>query len=108
MKRVYEIEIQRTNVTPKQFWNYCKKQMEKKGIDNSVCPDDFDDWAAPYQECNSYNKHEDWDVPQIELIRIKPFDMHLFLQNCWNFIMEFTFDDEKTGVGYMYATEFEN
>lgn len=33
MKKLFEIECQRHNVTPKQFYEYCRKQSAKKGLD---------------------------------------------------------------------------
>ena len=70
---------------------------------------DFDEWKKPtFPEKGHTNKHSDWDVPVTEYIKIMPYDMHLFLQGAYNFIMEFEFDDEKIGHGYLYVTEYEN
>ena len=41
---IYEIEIQRTNIPPKQFFTYCKKQSEKHGLDLESWLD-FENWS---------------------------------------------------------------
>ena len=46
MKKMYEIECQRTNVTPKEFFEYCRKQAAKKGLDIE-CWTDFEHWSNP-------------------------------------------------------------
>ena len=40
--KIYEIEIQRTNISPKQFFTYCKNQMLKKGIDLEIWIDEYE------------------------------------------------------------------
>ena len=106
MKKLYEYEIQRTNITPKQFFTYCKNQLKKKNFDieNRV---GFDDWESPFAPYESTCNHEDWEEPQKEICKTKPYEWQLFLQNAYNFIMEFDFYDENKGFGYFYIIEFE-
>lgn len=104
MAKLYEHEIERTNITPKQFFTYCKKQLEKKGI-NLEDWVDFETWVNPFSPCDSASKHEDWEEPQFEICRTKAYDWHLFLQKSYNFIMEFDFWDENKGFGYLYVME---
>ena len=33
MEKLYEVEIERNNVTPRQFFSYCKRKMIGKGAD---------------------------------------------------------------------------
>lgn len=109
MEKKYEIEIHRSNVTPKQFFEYCKEQMEKRTgetLDNWI--ESYEEWETPTMPCNSTCKHEDWDKPTSEVCKLMSFDWHLFLQKTYNFIMEFEFDTERKGHGYMYAVEFES
>lgn len=47
MTKLYEHEIERTNITPKQFFTYCKKQLEKKGI-NLEDWVDFESWVDSF------------------------------------------------------------
>lgn len=43
IKKLYECEIQRNNISPKQFFAYCKNQLKNKGVDieNWV---EFENW----------------------------------------------------------------
>lgn len=106
--KIYEIEIQRNNISPKQFFTYCKKQMEKRaGISIENWVECFDDWAHPVSQSNNVWTHSDWDTPQKEISKTMPYDWQLYLGETYNFIMEFQFDDDNVGYGYMYAVEFE-
>lgn len=103
----YKIECDRANITPKAFWAYCKKQCEKHGAS-------IDDWAdfgswTDENACTPYTKsnHDDWDEPQTEIYKVMPYDVQMFLEGSYNFIMEFDFDDEKRGHGYFFLVEFD-
>ena len=106
-KALYQVECQRTGVTPRTFYSYCKSQAAKKGLDIEVWAT-FADWTDeainnPY----SVSNHDDWDEPQREIYKTMPYDWQMYLQGSYNFILEFQFDDETTGYGYMYAFEIE-
>ena len=104
--KLYEVECERNNVSPKEFFNYCKKRMETKGADLETWIDSYDEWEKPLRpEQYHTNDHLDWDEPQREAYKMLPFEMQIFLQGSYNFIMEFEFDTEKKGHGYMYAVE---
>lgn len=97
--KIYEVEIQRNNVSPKQFFSYCKKQFKKRtGIDFSWI-ESFEEWASP-----AYQSH--YSQSGIDTNIVKPFEYHLFERCSFNFIMEFTFDEDNMGYGYMYAIEY--
>ena len=107
MKKLYELEVQRRNITPKAFFNACDKAMKKKG----ASMDDwttYEDWAdesrTPHR---NENEHEDWDDPRREICSMGPYKMQLFLARSYNFILEFDFDTNETGSGYLYLVEFE-
>lgn len=107
MQKIYEVECQRMNVTPKAFYGYCRKQSKKKGLDIESWVE-FDSWINPCRpEKYHINKHDDWEIPQIEGLGLMPYEWHLFLQNSYNFIIEFEFDTETKGHGYFYALEYE-
>ena len=107
MNKIYEVETQRSNITPKAFFNHCMKLAEKNGF-NLEDWADFKSWCVPTQkELWHMNKHEDWDEPKTEGYKAMPYDSHVYLQGSYNFIMEFDFDTETKGHGYMYAVEFE-
>ena len=103
---LYEIEVQRSNITPKAFFNYCKKAFEKNGqdIENWI---DYEDWINPTNPYDTYSNHEDWDEPAYEVYKSKPYEFQLFLSRNYNLIIEFDFWDDKKGFGYMYAIEYE-
>lgn len=103
MKKRYEYEHERNNVTPKAFYNYCKKQLAKKGVDIEEWIN-FDLWSIPIEENHIETKHDDG---KIEKVFFLPYELQLYLQDSYNFIMEFYFDTETTGHGYMYLTEYE-
>lgn len=110
MKKIYEVEIMRSNITPRQFFTYCKKQMEQRtGHKLTDWCETYDDWsgASDMPESNDTWEHEDWDEPALEVCKMKAFDWQFFLSRAYNFIMEFDFQDENHGYGYMYAVEFE-
>ena len=108
MEKLYEVEISRHNVTPRQFFTYCQKQMKKRtGYDLENWCESFEDWEGKtIPEYSDTCKHDDWDDPVLEICKTKAFDWQMFLGKAYNFIMEFQFDDEKTGYGYMYAIEY--
>ena len=107
MKKMYEIECQRSNITPKAFFEYCRKQAVKKGIDIEMWMS-YEDWARPINPEESHtNEHKDWDNPLRETIKRMPYDTQYYLQNGYNFIMEFQFDTDTKGFGYLYMMEYE-
>ena len=104
----YEVEMMRTNVTPKEFYSYCKREFSRRtggqdGLGNWL--DDYETWSNPLSQSNIRTFHEDWDEPKLEICRILPFDFQQCLEGSYNFIMEFNFWDDRTGTGYMYAYE---
>ena len=108
-KKLYEVECDRTNISPRQFYTYCKKRFEQKtGNTLDMWIDSFDDWEHPVQVyddeyMNTWKRWDgDEDGPAREICKIKPFEIQLFLAGSYNFIMEW-FD----GHGYMFAVEFE-
>ena len=104
---MYEVECQRTNVTPKAFFEYCRKQLAKKCVDIE-CWTDFEYWNEPLETSPMHTiEHENENGTFKELIKNMPRDLQYYLQKSYNFIMEFEFDTETKGHGYMYAIEYE-
>lgn len=104
-KKLYEVECHRTNISPKSFYTYCRKQVELRTngqVSLDCWLDRFEDWETPLQTCNIRNYHEDWDEPTLEICKVESFDRQMYLEGAYNFIMEW-FD----GNGYMYMVEFE-
>lgn len=94
-----QIEIQRRNTTPKQFYSYCQKRATEKGI-NLIDWLEFEEWENPTQESDIRNYHKDWEKPLMEICKHKPYNAQFYLQGAYNFILEW---DE--GIGYCYITE---
>lgn len=107
MKKLYEVEIQRRNVTPKTFFSACVKAMQKHGASMEDWAD-YDSWADENQSSYYHeHNHADWDKPQREVCAEGPYNTQRFLARAYNFILEFDFDTDKKGTGYLYAVEFE-
>ena len=100
------VEIERTNITPKQFWSYCKREIKRRADMNleDWC-ESYEEWSTPTQETNHRWQHKDWDVPTTEICKTMPYNWQLFLRYQYNFIMEFDFLDFRTGCGYLYLSE---
>lgn len=110
--KLNEVEIQRQNVTPRQFWSYCKREIERRtggALHLSDWLEDFGDWETPTCESKWHkDEHESWgEDARTEVIRYEPFGCQWYLQGSYNFIMEFDFYDEKTGFGYLYMCDME-
>lgn len=106
--KIREYETQRTNITPRAFFGYVRREYEKKtGQPLSVWFDGFEDWANPFQEYDIRNKHEDWETPCLEVGHSHPYTYQAYLEGSYNCILEFDFWDDKKGFGYAYITEFE-
>lgn len=43
----YEVEVQRSNITPREFWWYCKQRMKAKGADLESWIGEYKDWVEP-------------------------------------------------------------
>lgn len=102
---VKEIECKRNNVTPRQFFRYCKQKCFRKGleIENWIS---FQEWAEPTKEQQWHVRvHNNNGIKILEVIEFMPYSCHLVLQNSYNFIIEFEFDYKKKGHGYFYVLE---
>ena len=96
-----EVEIQRTNIDPRQFYDYCKKRAEKKGI-NIEGYAEYDWWTDGCYKDEYHATNHDWGK---EAYKKMPFEVVMYLKNIeqnfmWQFILEW--DD---GTGYCYIKE---
>lgn len=112
MEVLYEVECLRRDVTPREFWNYCKREIKKRtkgkySLDGWI--EEYEDWINPRYEYNREFTHEGdgWETPTKEVCRMLPYDCQFYLQKSYNFIMEFIFWEENKGNGYLYIVEFE-
>ena len=123
MTNNYSVEITRNNVTPAKFFAEIRFALKKKGIDFTLCLEDF---AKPQDPCNrryfiegdikiSYdNGHRsEWPATdaacKAETITALPYDYQVYILNfdgsSFNEICEFHFDpvNDKIGQGYYYT-----
>ena len=106
-KKLYEIESNRYFKNVESFFSYCERFCEKHNIKLTDWIESLEHFIEPLQKCNSKDKHEDWEQPQTEICKMQPYEWQLFLQDNYNFIMEFDFMDKKSGHGYLYIVEYE-
>lgn len=116
-----EIEIQRNNVTVSQFLAYVRSQCKKKGLELWADSDVFKTGENQYHQywkkngkiySINYLTGWKWEIDdddltiKSELYRSLPYDYQVYVLygdgTLFNEIIEFTFDDEKTGHGYYY------
>lgn len=104
----FEIEIQRSNITPAQFLAYVRSRVDAKGghwyrsdLDLAWFKNADERWNSEY----SFGLPGDRGAAS-ELSRDKAYDKQTYVMNfdgsVYNEIVEFDFDDEKTGHGYYY------
>lgn len=106
--RKEELELTRRDVTPAQFAAYVRHQIRKHGFE-CICAEDIDleYWKKGGDLEFDYNAKNREDAPAAAERSIsKPYEMQSYIRHfdgtTYNLIMEFEFDDEKTGHGYFY------
>lgn len=112
MKIVFEIEIERNNVTPAQFLAYCRRRVDEKGGGHIRADLDIYTFkrgnGVDYDIDHTEYNDECYTISGCEREKCvcKPYEMHAFVKwtngAMYNEICEFEFDDEKTGHGYYY------
>ena len=105
-KKLYEIESNRYFKNVESFYAYCERFCKKHNIELTDWMESLEQFVNPINRCNSRDEHKDWEQPQKEICKIQPYEWQLFLQDSYNFIMEFDFTDEKSGHGYLYLIEY--
>ena len=63
MTKIYEAEMMRSNISPKQFWSYCKRELARRTGHDLEEWVEYESWVNPYMPCNYRSGHEDWDEP---------------------------------------------
>lgn len=112
-----EMEITRHNVTPSQFLAYVRAQAKKRGLSGLTS-----DLSLRYFSQGEKVNGEYWNSrytkgtpetrpAQSEVVKALPYDQQTYVLNfdgsVYNEIVEFTFDDDKKGVGYYYILNTE-
>lgn len=107
--KTFEIEIERHGVTPAQFLAYLRS-MQKKHPEMAA---DFDLNMFSREGWNSnYSNALPTERPcEAERVTDKPYEKQTYIRNfdgtTYNEIIEFDFDDEKTGHGYYYTVQID-
>lgn len=101
MKKLYELEMTRDNVTPRAFYGMVRRALLKKGgveLESWIGDEGFGYWEKPCGEVDAHSTEN-------ETICRKPFDFQIAYKDAYNVILEFQFDDDKRGTGYAYIWE---
>ena len=103
-----ELELTRRNCTPAQFLGYVRAQIRKAKLE-CICAEDIDlDYFKAGNDLNfDIDNRGNTEAPcEREKSVSKPYEMQTYIKNwdgtVFNHIMEFEFDDDKTGHGYFY------
>lgn len=104
--KTFEIEIQRSNVTPAQFLAYVRHNVDRKG--GEMLRGDLSlEYFKAGNDLNFDYKHDGMHEKSVS----KPYEMQTYIRYengaTYNEICEFAFDDEKTGHGYYYLVNVE-
>lgn len=110
-KKVNEVEIQRSNITPREFYWYCKKELKRKtglSLEDWIS---YQDWVSPGPalKCETHKNEHQFDdgTTQVEHVKYQPYNMQIYVSDTYNVILEFDFWDDRIGCGYFYHTEYE-
>ncbi|MDR1915979.1 MAG: hypothetical protein LBQ58_05335 [Synergistaceae bacterium] len=118
----YQLEIQRNNVTPSEFFSYIRKRCKVKGIEPGIDLD-LDQFANHQGSDYRYYVEDEQKICyadgyrtvlpadtapcKSEICRELPYDWQFYFRNFdgsfFNVICEFTFSDESRGFGYFYT-----
>lgn len=107
--KTFEIEIERNNVTPAQFLAYLRSMQKKHpemANDFNLSVFEAEGWSSSYTSALPSEK-----PCEAERITDKPYQKQTYIRNfdgtTYNEIIEFDFDDEKTGYGYYYTVQID-
>lgn len=104
---LFEFEASVYCKTPKEFWNYCKRRLLKKGVNIEDYFSKFEEWEQPLYETDYSSTHDDWDRPVSETCKQKKYEIHIYQQKAYNYILEYDFFEGKEGFGYCYIKDCE-
>lgn len=107
-RKVFEHEFTRHGVTPAQFLAYIRQQ-HKKHPDEIAYDCDLAMFAAEGWSFSYTNALPSEKPCASERGTDRPYDKQTYIRNfdgsVYNEIIEFQFDDEKTGTGYYYTVQ---
>lgn len=111
----FEAEFLRTNVTVGQFLSYVRAQLRKRGLNEWADSLDYEDFIGGNGLDAKVNHKEQNDTAYTELgieyeeVRDLPYNKKSYQRTvngvASNEIIEFEFDNEKSGRGYYYLVD---
>lgn len=115
MKKLYELELTRHGVTPAQFLAYVRQMCKRHGIPFEMSARDFANgqtWGNDsYMDTRYIGGTPETRPCFAETCKAKPYDHQTYFKgfdgSVYNEIIEFQFDDEKTGFGYFFTVSTE-
>lgn len=115
MKMLFELELTRNDVTPAQFLAYVRRMCKQHDIPFEMSARDFaagQHWGSDEYMNTRYVGGTPSTRPCVsEICKATPYDHQTYIHNfdgsVYNEIIEFTFDDEKTGHGYFFTIQTE-
>lgn len=115
MKTLYQLELTRHGVTPAQFLAYVRQMCKKHEIPFEMSARDFANgqtWGNGYHMDSHYTGGTPETRPCFaEICKAKPYDHQTYFKGfdgcVFNEIIEFQFDDDRTGFGYFYTISAE-
>lgn len=96
-----EIELQRYNITPKQFFTYCRRQAEKKGICLEAYTE-YEYWADRSHNVEYHEYRHEWGK---EANTTKPYEMVMYMKDNDQGYMYHMILEWQDGSGYCYIKE---
>ena len=107
--KTFEIELQRHGVTPAQFLAYLRSMQKKHpemGNDFNLDMFTAEGWSSNYSNALPTER-----PCESERSTDKPYEKQTYIRNfdgtTYNEIIEFQFDDDKTGYGYYYTVQID-
>lgn len=115
MKKLYELELTRHDVTPAQFLAYVRQMCKRHDIPFEMSARDFangQSWGNDTYMNTSYTGGTPSTRPAYaETCKALPYDYQTYIRgfdgSVYNEIIEFQFDDESTGFGYFFTVSTE-
>lgn len=114
----FEVEIMRSNVTVGQFLSYVRAQLKKRGLDEFIGSLDYENFIGGSGiDCTIDHKARNDEAynqlgVEYEIVRDLPHNKKSYQRKvngvASNEIVEFEFDNEKTGRGYYYLVDGED
>lgn len=99
-----KLEMSNDNVTAEEFFDYCEELCKNNGIDIENYTN-FNDWSKCYNPKYKEKTYTIGKKTYYKLTEQAPFKVHRYLQGQQNFLIEFTYTDNRIGYGHFLFEE---